>query len=277
MAQTGDFRVLDALKRLLRPEEPGFQVELTAQERLLMLALVDRANGAGECWPSLTTLATGTGLARSTVAVTLDRLARRRPPLVRRQRRPRPRSTLYTITLPPIVSGSPGDGLVRETDYRGDGTEVVRELDEVVREPVRGSPGAGPEGGEGKGPIEVAHIDSRTISADGNGAFPSRESFFQAIEANDVEALDKLVGDHLYGFGPKAAEWVLLWPDQLLDALGGAGLEDVADVVGALGVEVEVIGDVLRDMCRKSKTGKWSKKAFGSFLRAAAEIRRGPT
>jgi hypothetical protein len=189
MAPTNDFRTLDALKRLLRPENPGYVSGLTATERLVMVALVDRANGAGECFPSLTKLADGTGLARSTVASALKALSGRRPPLLLRHPRPRPASTLYRLLL-----DSPGDGLVREPDYR-EADDIVREPDQIVREPDQGSPTVGPEGGKG-GAHEGTHEGGRSKNWPARAAELWREKVGAMTPGRIGKALSSLVAEH---------------------------------------------------------------------------------
>ncbi len=59
---------LAALRFVLRELEAG------PQEKLILLALVSYADADGACWPSVETLARGTGLGRRTVQRVLRRL-----------------------------------------------------------------------------------------------------------------------------------------------------------------------------------------------------------
>ena len=47
---------------------------LKGPPRALLMALADRANDSGECWPSMTTLAKECGFCRSTVKNSIRRL-----------------------------------------------------------------------------------------------------------------------------------------------------------------------------------------------------------
>jgi len=138
----------------------AWALRVTPPQKLVILALVERADDSGTCWPSLTHLSEMTGLVRSTIAVALTRLEEAR--LIARDRGRAGRSTRYRLltgsaggepggsdagfgtprvgpgSTPGINRGSPEDGLVRETD-RGSptngpgspagGSDVVREMD----------------------------------------------------------------------------------------------------------------------------------------------------
>ena len=49
-------------------------LQIAPPQKLVLLALAEHANDGCECWPSLSRLATMTGLARSTVAEALNAL-----------------------------------------------------------------------------------------------------------------------------------------------------------------------------------------------------------
>lgn len=93
-----DGSALGALRMILKPSDPAFLgATLRPPQRLVLLALVVHADQAGQCWPSLTAIAKGTGLDRRTVMRALNRLESLG--LVDREQRSLPDPTLYTITL----------------------------------------------------------------------------------------------------------------------------------------------------------------------------------
>jgi hypothetical protein len=102
---------------------------LTSTQKLILLALADNASDEGICWPSLSTIARKSSLARSTVADQLNDLEKL--DLIARDRGSIHRSTVYTVKL----MGSPPAGLVRHTD-RGSPLAGLG----VVRQPDGGSP-----------------------------------------------------------------------------------------------------------------------------------------
>lgn len=109
-------------------------------QRALLMALADRANDSGECWPSIATLAKESGFSRSTVRASLNTL-KDAGFINWKQRRDESgdlTSNLYILNL----GGGPGAGLGRP----GDNLEVGREL-------TKGRPGAGPKASM-KTPIE---------------------------------------------------------------------------------------------------------------------------
>lgn len=77
-----------------------------SRQKLIMYALLDRANDAGECWPSLATLCHDTELSRSSVVRTLAELETLG--VIERERRTSDSgdadSTLYRLTLSWVVS-----------------------------------------------------------------------------------------------------------------------------------------------------------------------------
>src|SRR6185295_12173612 len=94
---------------------------LAAVQKLVLLVLANRADGkTHECFPSLTTIARETGLARSTVTQALGRLESLG--LIRRQRKPY-QSTLYVL----LMEGRSGDGLVLNTDQTATRHRVGRD------------------------------------------------------------------------------------------------------------------------------------------------------
>lgn len=101
--------------------------------KLVLLKLADNANDAGECWPSITTIAEETGLARSTVCEKLALLEREGWLSRDKERRV---STHYTLSIP----ASPPAGLVRQPDY----TSPPAGLDQSATR-TTASPPAGPE------------------------------------------------------------------------------------------------------------------------------------
>ena len=56
----------------------GSGIRLSPNERLVLLALADRCNGAGICWPGLTDLAARSGLRPRAIRAILRRLERRK-------------------------------------------------------------------------------------------------------------------------------------------------------------------------------------------------------
>ena len=74
-------------------------LDLPATHKAVLWALLSRANEAGECYPSLTTLAKDAGLGRSTLCRVLMTLCNNG--LVKRQKGIKP-STLYTLQLVPL-------------------------------------------------------------------------------------------------------------------------------------------------------------------------------
>ncbi len=193
------FRVLQTLNRLTKPRDKGFVHGLAPVDRLVLLALLSYADSDGRCWPSLRRLAEGTSLAKSTVAATLKRLASRDPPLIRRRHRPQPKSTVYEILLPPF----PGKD---------------RELDGMVREPDRYSPGAGQVSvrepdtkesikGAHEGAHEGAHSDLRSAVADPGGsptAVP--DQLLAAVVGGQLGTIKAAAGVGIHRFGEKTAE-----------------------------------------------------------------------
>ena len=97
---------------------------LKGPPRALLMALADRANDSGECWPSVATLAKECGFCRSTVKNSLRTL--KDAGLINwRQRRDDTgdlTSSLYTLTL----GGRPGAGLGRAGDALGVGQELAK-------------------------------------------------------------------------------------------------------------------------------------------------------
>ncbi len=113
---------------------------LKGPPRALLMALADRANDSGECWPSIATLAKESGFSRSTVRTSLNTL-KDAGFINWKQRRDESgdlTSNLYILTL----GGRPGAGLGRPGDNLG-----------VGRELAKGRPGAGPKASV-KAPIE---------------------------------------------------------------------------------------------------------------------------
>jgi hypothetical protein len=107
--------------------------------------------------------------------------------------------------------------------------------------------------------------------ADRRNGVPERDAFIRAVEEGDAALLDKLVGDHLYGFGPKSAEQVVNLAHNLVGALEQHGHDDEALAVE--GFEAEVAADALRDLIRKSKNGRWHKETYASFVLASCRVR----
>lgn len=73
---------------------------LNPAEYMLYGYLLGRANDEGQCWPSLNTIASETGISKRTVQRTLDRLAERKAirRTARRSAAGDRESTLYTVT-----------------------------------------------------------------------------------------------------------------------------------------------------------------------------------
>jgi len=151
----------------------AWALRVTPPQKLVILALAERADDSGVCWPSLTHLTEMTGLVRSTIAVALTGLEEGR--LIVRDRGGSGRSTRYRLLTnaagvasrgsgvgfgtsrvergdtPGIDHGSPADGPPASP---GDG--LVRES--VVRETDRGSPTNGPDS-PSDGPAIVRETD----------------------------------------------------------------------------------------------------------------------
>jgi DNA-binding transcriptional ArsR family regulator len=72
------------------------RIPLSSNERLVLLALADRCNGAGVCWPGLTDLAGRTGLSRRTIRRILRRLERHKVVVTDRRRG---RTSRYHLSL----------------------------------------------------------------------------------------------------------------------------------------------------------------------------------
>ena len=113
--------------------------DISSTTKLVLLALADSCNDHGVCWPSLTTIARKSSLARSTVAEVLRNLEGLA--IVERERGNVGRSTRYTVRL----ASSPPAGLVRVPDYGSPpaGLGSPRTGLGVVRVPDYGSPPAG--------------------------------------------------------------------------------------------------------------------------------------
>ena len=109
-------------------------------QRALLMALSDRANDSGECWPSIATLAKESGLSRTTVKVSLRSL-KDAGWIDWKQRRDESgdlTSNRYILSL----GGRAGDALGRPGDGLG-----------VGREPSKGRAGAAHKASV-KAPIE---------------------------------------------------------------------------------------------------------------------------
>ena len=158
----------------------AWALQITPPRKLVILALAERADDSGTCWPSLTRLSEMTGLVRSTIAVALTGLEEAR--LIARDRGRAGRSTRYRLLTgvagrepdgsnvgfgsprvgpgdtPGIHRGGPEDGPVRET---------------VVRETDRGSPTNGP-GSPAGGSAVVRETDpNRQLNRHGTESEPS--------------------------------------------------------------------------------------------------------
>jgi len=89
---------------------------LKGPPRALLMALADRANDSGECWPSIATLAKESGLSRTTVKVSL-RTLKKAGFIDWKQRRDESgdlTSNRYVLTLggrAGTALGRPGEGL----------------------------------------------------------------------------------------------------------------------------------------------------------------------
>ena len=85
-----------------------WQKNLDALEKLVLLYLLDRANQEGVCWPSITTIAASTGLARRTVLKVLGELERKG--YLARERTGMTNTYRLNLTKIALVSGPEGDG-----------------------------------------------------------------------------------------------------------------------------------------------------------------------
>ena len=111
-------------------------------QKLVILALAERADDSGTCWPSLTHLTEMTGLVRSTVALALIGLEDAH--LVVRDRGGSGKSTRYRLLIegPGVALGSPRVARNGEGNTHGDGLGSER-----------GSSPGGPVGGPFAGPV----------------------------------------------------------------------------------------------------------------------------
>ena len=133
----------------------AWALRVTPPQKLVILALAERADDSGTCWPSLTHLTEMTRLVRSTVALALVGLEEAQ--LIARDRGGAGRSTRYRLLTegagdaPGSASGSPADGPAPSP-----GNGLVRES--VVRETDQGSPRDGPSS-PADGPAVVRETD----------------------------------------------------------------------------------------------------------------------
>ena len=112
---------------------------LNPAEYMLYGYLLGRANDAGKCWPSLSTIASETGISKRTVQRTLDRLEERKA-IKRTPRRSKSGdrdSTSYTVTRYPYTRPDGLEGMAKmTTPYGHDGHTGVVTLANKV-EPSR--------------------------------------------------------------------------------------------------------------------------------------------
>ncbi len=94
----------------------AWALRVTPPQKLVILALAERADDSGACWPSLAHLTEMTGLVRSTVAVALTGLEEAR--LISRDRGGAGRSTRYRLLKRRTKVVRETDQVVRQTDQR---------------------------------------------------------------------------------------------------------------------------------------------------------------
>lgn len=141
------------------------QADLAPVERLTLLALADRANTDGGCWPKLTTLADQVGSSRSTVKRAVERLvARGLVVSTPRYRADGSRSTnLYTLAMQaPTFAPAPADD-----------------------PPVQNDPGSGQND---PGPV---HLQTRGPGHLGGPTEPSREPSENTSSTEEERARDR--------------------------------------------------------------------------------------
>lgn len=153
-----DFSTLAALRSVR-------DMKLEGMQKLVLFALVSRADASGESWPSYATLASDTGLASRTVKRAVVALRKAGLMTVRGMNRPgsfERESNRYTLTLgggdaqsPRGVEGSPpGDmqSLQVVTEGHGGGDSLAQE--EIhLSDPI--------EGGEAGAPVSVSPESSK--------------------------------------------------------------------------------------------------------------------
>jgi len=133
------------------------------------LALAERANDSGTCWPSLTHLSEMTGLARSTVALALRGLEE--TGLIVRERSGAGKSTRYRLLTETAGVASDVDPPVAADDA-GCSRKDVRRSDS-------GSPSAGPPAGSRDGRVRQSVV--RETDQGGSRDGPSRPAAELAI------------------------------------------------------------------------------------------------
>lgn len=99
-------------------------LKVKGPKRAVLLVLADRADDSGQCWPSHSTLARESGLARSTVKKVLIQL--REAGLIRWEQRRDDSGDMTSNRYSLTVGGRPGDGLGRPRDGLGVGRETAR-------------------------------------------------------------------------------------------------------------------------------------------------------
>jgi hypothetical protein len=125
--------------------------DLDPQCRLVLYALAGRANAAGECWPSIDTLMTDTGLARLTIVRRVRSLVD--AGLITTTRASRRKSMRYRITVP---SSSSGELLSSSSGAPLEAPEDVRVVHPVNHSVVhRRTPSSSP------GELEVSKKDPK--------------------------------------------------------------------------------------------------------------------
>ena len=112
----------------------AWALRVTPPQKLVILALAERADDSGTCWPSLTRLSEMTRLVRSTIAVALTGLEEAR--LIARDRGRAGRSTRYRL-----LTGVAG----REPDGSNVGFGIPRVRPGGTPGIHRGGPEDGPE------------------------------------------------------------------------------------------------------------------------------------
>lgn len=210
---------VDVQRAVLRSDLPAPSRQIV----LTLAAVADFATGVvpDEFSPSLSDLATMTGLSRACVALHLNNLessgwvGRNRPDPVKA--RAEGATTSYWL----MVGRSPGDGLVQEMDHPGspgDGPPVVQEMD-------RGSPGAGPI--KRKTPTGSTQPHTGTRQGQTRAAPAQRSD----SSASNVEHLCLRLADRIETNGSQRPEVTAAWRTAARALLNRRPYDEIAELI----------------------------------------------